>query len=205
MMDVETESLWGQVRGESIQGKMEKKRLNLFNSAHTTYSKFKEMFPEGKLLVKPEKGEDIGIDVIMPWELVPIPAKPLEDKDVRGLARVRYVPLDWVKQLASTPQHNAQVYKEMDKITIPISSMPSESGSETSSRIFRRVSRRRRHPRACRDSRLYRSCRNILPSARRPHTDSPRRLWSSPRCSCWSHRSDSPVSWRPDNCVCLRW
>ena len=57
MMDIETESLWGQIRGESIQGDMKDNKLRLFNSAHTTYAKFKEMFPEGKLLVKPEKGE----------------------------------------------------------------------------------------------------------------------------------------------------
>ncbi len=78
------------------------------------------------------QGEDLGIDVVMPWELVPIPAKPLEDKDVRGLCRVRYVPLSWVKQLETTPGANHQVYSQMEILTVPMGSMPSESGDRFS-------------------------------------------------------------------------
>lgn len=76
--------------------------------------------------------EEIGIDVIMPWELVPIPAKPMEDKDVRGLARVRYVPLEWVKKLEKTPGAKDKRYEEMERITIPVGNMPSESGDRFS-------------------------------------------------------------------------
>jgi hypothetical protein len=78
------------------------------------------------------QGEDIGIDVIMPWEIVPLPAKPMEDKDVRGLCRVRYVPLQWVQALETTPRHNHRIYKQMETVSVPIGSIPSESGDRFS-------------------------------------------------------------------------
>lgn len=40
-----------------------------------------------------------GIDVIMPWELASIPPRPLEGAEIRGLARIRKVPLEWIKAL----------------------------------------------------------------------------------------------------------
>lgn len=76
------------------------------------------------------RGEDIGIEVIMPWELLPIPGNPLEDKDVRGLARVRLVPLEWIQQLEGTPAPDAKIYQEMDKVNVSLGSIPSESGSQ---------------------------------------------------------------------------
>jgi hypothetical protein len=68
--------------------------------------------------------EDIGIDVIMPWELVPIPPVPTESRDVRGIARVRIVPLDWVKQLSVTKAAKADVYQQMDVMSIPAGQLP---------------------------------------------------------------------------------
>ena len=76
--------------------------------------------------------EEIGIDVVMPWELVPIPPTSLEAKDVRGIARVRVVPLDWVKQLSITPSSTSKIWGQVEKSTVPIGSIPAESGNRFS-------------------------------------------------------------------------
>ncbi len=64
-------------------------------------------------------GQDMGIEVISPWEILPIPPSPVVSGDVRGLARVRTVPVDWLKKLAITPGEGAQVWTEMDKTSVP--------------------------------------------------------------------------------------
>ena len=56
MQDLETESLWGQVIGEGILGKMENTRLDLFPSAMTTYSEYKKQYPNGLILKKENPG-----------------------------------------------------------------------------------------------------------------------------------------------------
>lgn len=76
--------------------------------------------------------EDVGIDVVMPWEIVPIPPTPTESRDVRGIARVRWVPLDWVKKLSNTPDAKSKVWDEMEKISVPVGYVPTESGSRFS-------------------------------------------------------------------------
>lgn len=83
-------------------------------------------------LVVWNRKEEIGIDVVMPWELVPIPANPTEEKDVRGIARVRYVPLEWIQSLDGVPASDAKVYGQMEKIHVPVGSMPAESGTRFS-------------------------------------------------------------------------
>lgn len=75
-------------------------------------------------LVVWNEGEDIGIDIVPPWELVPIPPHPLEEGDVKGIARIRMVPLDWVQQLSDTPDAGAKVYEEMEKTRIPVGMVP---------------------------------------------------------------------------------
>ncbi len=57
MQDLETGSLWSQINGECISGELEGKKLSPLPALHTTYSEFKELYPEGLLLKKPEKGE----------------------------------------------------------------------------------------------------------------------------------------------------
>jgi hypothetical protein len=57
MQDLETGSLWSQINGECISGKLEGKYLSPLPALHTRYSEFKELYPEGLLLKKPEKGE----------------------------------------------------------------------------------------------------------------------------------------------------
>lgn len=56
MLDMETNSLWSHISGESISGKMENATLNLFPSSLTTFAQFKINYPNGKLLNKSEKG-----------------------------------------------------------------------------------------------------------------------------------------------------
>lgn len=78
------------------------------------------------------EGEEIGIEIVMPWEIVPIPPAPTEEKDVRGLIRVRTVPLDWVKKLSVTPGEKANIWTEIQTVTLPIGEVPTESGTQFS-------------------------------------------------------------------------
>lgn len=57
MQDRETESLWSQISGECIQGKMIGKHLDLVPSFHTTFAEFRKLYPNGQVLKKPERGD----------------------------------------------------------------------------------------------------------------------------------------------------
>lgn len=72
--------------------------------------------------------EEINIEVVMPWELIPIPPTPVESKDIRGLIRVRMVPLEWIQRLPITPGKGAKVYEQMESITVPAGRIPLSSG-----------------------------------------------------------------------------
>ena len=70
-------------------------------------------------------GEDsVGIDTIMPWELIPIPVDISTPSDVRGIARVRWVPTSWVQNLAITPSKNSKAYKGMNDFKVPVGDLP---------------------------------------------------------------------------------
>ena len=58
MQDMQTQSLWSQISGECIQGKLEGTRLTLFPASQTTFAEFKRIYPNGVLLKKPEKGPE---------------------------------------------------------------------------------------------------------------------------------------------------
>ena len=76
------------------------------------------------------EGEDsIGIEVINPWELIPIPIDVSTPSDVRGLIRVRYVPTDYVKGLSITPSERSQTYKGMSDLKIPFGDLPADVAS----------------------------------------------------------------------------
>lgn len=64
-----------------------------------------------------------GVEVIMPWEILPLPINISGPTDVRGLMRVRWVPVDWIKKLAITPNGN-KAYKGMDDIKVSSGNMP---------------------------------------------------------------------------------
>lgn len=74
------------------------------------------------------EGDDMGIDVVPPWEILPIPPNPVEDNDVRGLIRHRSVPLDWIQSLDVTPHKSAKVYNEMERVVYPKAEKPAKAG-----------------------------------------------------------------------------
>lgn len=55
MQDLQTESLWSQVSGKAIMGPRKGRELTLYPSSMTTYGEFKKLYPNGKLLSKPER------------------------------------------------------------------------------------------------------------------------------------------------------
>jgi len=73
--------------------------------------------------------DSIGIEVINPWELIPIPIDVSTPSDVRGLIRVRYVPSDYVKGLSITPGKGSKVYKGMDDVKVPLGDIPADVSS----------------------------------------------------------------------------
>lgn len=77
------------------------------------------------------EGEDsIGIEVIPPWELIPIPVDVSAPTDVRGLMRARYVPTEWIKNLSITPGKQSKKYKGMDDLKVPWGDLPADVTSK---------------------------------------------------------------------------
>lgn len=70
-----------------------------------------------------------GIDIIPPWELLSIPVDVAGPNDVRGIMRIRYVPLDWVKNLSITPDKGSKKYKGLADMDLPSGQMPIDIGS----------------------------------------------------------------------------
>ena len=73
-----------------------------------------------------ESVDSMGIEVINPWELIPIPIDVSTPSDVRGLIRIRYVPTDYVKGLSITPGKGSKVYKGMDDLKVPFGNLPAD-------------------------------------------------------------------------------
>ena len=77
------------------------------------------------------EGEDsIGIEVINPWELIPIPIDVSVPSDVRGLMRVRWVPTEYVKGLSITPSRGSKTYKGLDSVKVPFGDLPADVASK---------------------------------------------------------------------------
>ena len=72
-----------------------------------------------------EGPESQGIEVIMPWELLPIPVDIAGPTGQRGLMRIRPVPVEWLKGLAITPSGKSKTYKGIEDTKIPVGNMPS--------------------------------------------------------------------------------
>ncbi len=77
-----------------------------------------------------EGPDSIGIEVINPWELIPIPIDVAAPSDVRGLIRVRHVPTDYVKGLSITPGKKSKAYKGMEDLKVPFGDLPAEVTSK---------------------------------------------------------------------------
>ncbi len=73
-----------------------------------------------------EGPDSIGVEVINPWELIPIPIDVSSPQDVRGLMRVRYVPTEWIKGLSITPKKGSKTYKGIEDWKVPFGDMPAE-------------------------------------------------------------------------------
>jgi hypothetical protein len=68
--------------------------------------------------------DSLGIEVIPPWEIIPLPIDIAGPSDVRGLMRVRYVPVEWIKNLTLTPSSRSKEYSKIDNVSLPVGSMP---------------------------------------------------------------------------------
>jgi len=74
-----------------------------------------------------ESEDSMGIEVIPPWEILPIPVDVSGPHDVRGLIRVRYVPVDWVRSLTITPSERSEASKKIDYVSVPTGNIPIDS------------------------------------------------------------------------------
>lgn len=63
--------------------------------------------------------EMTGIEVVPPWEIVPLPPNPVEEGELVGVAWSRMIPLEWVKRMKGVPGPQADVWNEMDKVSVP--------------------------------------------------------------------------------------
>lgn len=71
--------------------------------------------------------DSIGIDVVPPWEILPIPIEVDSPADIRGLIHRKMVPISWIEDLPNTPLKGNKVYKEMAKIQLPTGVLPPEA------------------------------------------------------------------------------
>jgi hypothetical protein len=71
--------------------------------------------------------DSIGIDVVPPWEILPIPIEVDSNQECRGILRRKIVPMDWVKNLGTTPAGKADVYKDMTSWEVPSGFIPLEA------------------------------------------------------------------------------
>ena len=71
--------------------------------------------------------DSIGIEVVPPWELIPIPVEISSTKKIRGLMRRKVLPVEWVKGLPVTKDIRSDVYKEMQTMEVPAGHVPDEA------------------------------------------------------------------------------
>ena len=76
-----------------------------------------------------EGPDSIGIEVINPWELIPIPIDVSTPSDTRGIMRIRYVPTEYVKGLSITPGKKSKTWKGMDDLKVPFGDLPADVSS----------------------------------------------------------------------------
>ena len=73
-----------------------------------------------------ENEDSMGIEIVMPWELLPIPVSMSAPSDARGLIRRRMVPKKWVQKLAASVGERSKKYNEMTTFEVPVGEMPDE-------------------------------------------------------------------------------
>jgi hypothetical protein len=77
-----------------------------------------------------EDENSMGIDTIMPWEIVPIPPTVTEPTKHRGLIRSRWVPAQWIKDLSITPGPKSKIYDEVEVVDAPTGQVPLETDTK---------------------------------------------------------------------------
>uniref|UniRef100_A0A6M3IHJ5 Portal protein n=1 Tax=viral metagenome TaxID=1070528 RepID=A0A6M3IHJ5_9ZZZZ len=82
------------------------------------------MYGTAGLALWVDSPDSMGIEVIPPWEILPIPIDVSGPHDVRGIIRARYVPVDWIKGLMITPGEKSKEYKNIDHVSMPTGNMP---------------------------------------------------------------------------------
>jgi len=82
------------------------------------------------LVLWAEDSDSMGIEVVPPWELLPIPFDVADASGVKGIMRNRWVPIDWVQKLKITPNKTAKLYKEAESAEMPVGIMPSAADSK---------------------------------------------------------------------------
>lgn len=71
------------------------------------------------------EGDDSqGLELIPPWQLFPIPVNIAGPSEVRGLMRVRPVPLDWIKSLSITPGSGSAKYNGLEDVKVESGHLP---------------------------------------------------------------------------------
>jgi hypothetical protein len=74
-----------------------------------------------------ENEDSMGMEVVMPWELLPIPVTLSSPQGARGIIRRRMVPQKWVKDLsAMMGKRKSRAFQEMLTYEVPVGDMPAE-------------------------------------------------------------------------------
>lgn len=74
--------------------------------------------------------ETVDIDLVPPWELVPIPIDASDPESASGLLRCKMVPVDWLKQLPGVPGEKSKIWREMKTAELPIGYIAPDSKSQ---------------------------------------------------------------------------
>jgi hypothetical protein len=98
--------------------KVETMKLDLFSTLL--------MYGTAGVVLWVENEDSMGIETVMPWEILPIPVSMSSPSNVRGLIRRRMVPKDWVRKLNSTVGGRSKKYNAMTSYEVPVGDMPEE-------------------------------------------------------------------------------
>jgi hypothetical protein len=71
-----------------------------------------------------ENEDSMGVEVIMPWELLPIPTNVSDPSEIRGIARVRWLPVQWIEQLPFIGEAEKEILKTCPSVDVPTSDLP---------------------------------------------------------------------------------
>ena len=82
-----------------------------------------------------ETGEVVpSVEVVPPWELIPVPANPPLSRHQQGLIRSRWVPVSWLKERADLDRTiSKDLIKKMETIDVNYGSLPPIEGAPLSS------------------------------------------------------------------------